>query len=404
MSGQRPDGGLREAPGAELRLGPAGLRCLWDRLRLVPFILLLLCVLAASIVGLIARERLAAVDPQREPASAGAGLPSACGPAPEAIPADQPWAPERREQAEAVWRTHMAAERLPLVEGEDGWVFWGDVQAQNFSQALGRRALNRQELAAWSGYLRRLQNELAARDVDLIVQIVPAKWTVYPQQLPEWAQQLRGATSFELLRSAHPELPILDMRQRLREASAGHPVYTPRNSHWTAYGADIGWAQLSECLLALDPARYAGLAALPAARYEPAPEGSEFAAWGYPSGEPADVRPVRQAAGGMTVRTAEGVERRTVTEEAVDMLDLPVTTLGDAPQSEASALILRDSQGTAIAPGWQAGFARTDQYAHDLDHPERAPDPVALAERLRPDVVVLEFTERHLHYPPGQGG
>lgn len=82
------------------------------------------------------------------------------------------------------------------------------------------------------------------------------------------------------------------------------------------------------------------------------------------------------------------------------MLELPAMTETLDPQSEATALIVRDSQGNSIGPAWQAGFASTKQIGHNLGSAGPPADIVAEADEFQPDVVVFEITERYLNWIP----
>lgn len=395
--------GLRDLPGdlAENLHAPKGLRKWWQRLYLVPFCILLVAVVVATVVGAITRDRLAQAqfEPPVNGMTTGEGLPGTCA-APQApLPDQQPWLAQARSTSEQTFQVNLD-DAAATVEGEDGYVFWGDVQASNFSQAIGRRVLTQAEMDGWYAAMDSLRDRLGEQGIDLVIQIVPAKWSVTPEHLPAWTHNIVGSTTFDYLRYAHPDLPVMDMRGPLQDAQAERPVYTPLNSHWNTYGGSVGWQQLAECLTAVDGERYAGLAPLEIASYETEPAGNEFEPFGYADAGVNEVPVWAQEPAAMTLTTNDGSEQQVATDRPVDMLELPATTVTESAQSEASALILRDSQGNSISPGWQAGFAETWQYPHNLDKPDQPVDMLQLAQQHGPDVVVLELTERHLNFVP----
>lgn len=403
-----PPSDLRSVPGDDLGrdLGLSRrIRNWWSRWHLVPFLVLMLLVVAATITGAVVRQDLreAALDPPIGATTTGEGLPEVChGPQPE-LPADQPWLAQARLSAEQAFQVGMsdAAGGGAVVEGRDGWVFWSDLQANNFSQAVGRRVLSQAEMDAWYASMDSLRDRLGERDIDFVIQIVPAKWSIYPEQLPDWTDSIRGSTTFDYLRYAHPDLPVLDMREGLREAKAEGTVYTPLTSHWTRYGGTQGWGMLADCLGAVDAERYAGLAPLGVSSLQPEVENNEFEPFGYAAAGERDTVPVwAEAPGPMTMTLGDGSTSDVTTERPVDLLELPAHTVTEKPQSETTALIMRDSQGTSIAPGWQSGFAETWQVAHGLDAETAPPDVVALADEHQPDVVIFQLTERHLNFVP----
>ncbi|GGA65306.1 hypothetical protein GCM10011490_14980 [Pseudoclavibacter endophyticus] len=396
--------GLRDAPGdlAERVHAPSALRRWWRRWSLVPLCVLMVAVIAATVAGFVARERIAQalVEAPVESATSGDSLPGGCAPPLAALPAHQPWLGQARSTSESTYRLNSAG-APGVIEGADGFVFWADEQANNFSQAIGRRVLSQEEMDAWYGAMSSLRDRLDEQGIDLVIQVVPAKWSVYPDKLPAWTNNIVGSTTLDYLRYAHPDLPVMDMRERLRAAAEEQSVYTPLNSHWTDFGGTVGWQALAECLTAVDPERYAGLAPLDISGFDLQPASNEFESFGYTDDDPIDAVPVWAAPPPeMQLTMADGTVASEPTDRPVDMLELPVTTENPSAQSAATALIFRDSQGDSIAAGWQAGFTTTWQYPHNLDKPEQAVDYFSVALEHEPDVVIIELTERHLNFVP----
>ncbi|PPG05024.1 hypothetical protein C5E06_03900 [Pseudoclavibacter sp. RFBI5] len=400
----RPESGFEEPPSKQGRVTWAQR---WHRVRLIPFILLLVCALIAVISGRITQQSLAAADalpPEQGPASAAFALPQeTCAPTLANPVTGNPWSAENADASEAAFEENMGA--LPAgghsyVEGNDDWVFWGDEQANNFSQALGRSYLGQEEAEEWASYFRTVQAQLAQQGTDLIIQVVPADWAVLPEELPGWAQELRGPTNLDHLHDAYPDLPIMDTRQPLRDAAVDGDVYAKRNSHWTPFGGAVGWATLADCLGSVD-AKYEPLAPLDFSELEPVVVSSEFEAFGLPSLDvPTMIPSLEASASPMSVSFADGSTEEMTTNVGLDMLLLPATTVTESPQSDLKALVLRDSQGSNIAAGWQAGFASTKQIRHSFDDPNARVDVLGEAAEFQPDVVIYEITERHLNFVP----
>ncbi len=379
----------------------------WHRVRLIPFILLVICALVAVIFGRVTEQRQAAADalpPEQEAVSGEYLLPQdVCAPTLTDPAPGEPWSAENVEASEAAYLENMdllPAGGYSYVDGDDEWAFWGDQQANNFSQAVGRSYLGQDEAEAWASYYRTVQSELANQGIDLIIQVVPADWSVVPEQMPDWTEELRGPTNLDYLHDAYPDLPIMDTRQPLRDAAVDGDVYAKRNSHWTAFGGSVGWATLADCLGALD-AKYEPLGPLGYTELEPIVMPSEFEAFGLPTiDEPTMIPSLEATASPMEVTFEDGTTKTTTTAEGLDMIVLPAVTVTERPQSELTALILRDSQGSNIAAGWQAGFASTKQIRHSVDTPGARADVLGEAAAFKPDVVIFEVTERHLNFVP----
>ncbi|WP_424463403.1 alginate O-acetyltransferase AlgX-related protein [Pseudoclavibacter helvolus] len=403
-SGLRPDSGFEEPASKSGRRTWAQR---WHRVRLIPLIILLIAAIIATIVGYQTRHASAMeefIPPEEAPESETARLPAAaCQPGLVDPVTGSPWTGDERAASEEIWSEHIGTDpdAQLFVPGEDGWVFWGDTQANNFSQALGRGFLSDDESEEWAEYFRTIDEGLSAQGIDFVIQVVPADWSIYPQQLPEWAQELRGPTALDYLINAHPDLPIVDARQDLRAASADGAVYAPGNSHWSPYGAAIGWQRLAACLGAVDE-KYQALAPLEYSSIGDMPVISEFEAYGFPTTETGWGTPVLdQAPPKMQATLNDGSVLDADASKGLDMLQLPATTTTQGAQSELRALIVRDSQGNSAGPTWQTGFAETKQVTSNLGSAtEQIPDVLAEAAAYQPDLVIFEMTERYLNWIP----
>lgn len=404
-------GGLREAPGELHVHGP--LRRFWERIKLVPLIILVLCVIAAVVAGIMRQGdlnaalsgRQAAVPPIAPGAVASAeAYPSfaECQPAPEPIPAEQPWQGAAFAESEAIFTENNVSGGERVIEGQDGWVFWSDYQWKNFSQALGRRTLSQEEMDAWYSHYKGVADELEAEGIPIVILIAPGKWDVYRDKLPTWTKDIQGSTTFDYLRAAHPDLPIIDVRDGVRAARDKADTYEPLNSHWTNYGGWAAWKTAAPCIQSLGEGfRHVEAPAITSVKNEMS--NSEFAQDGYSEAPKDATTPVwAEKPSPMTVIGKDGQEKQTTSDYPADMLEAPLTTHTEHAQTDLTALIYRDSFGTALAPSWQASFATTLQRSHGISSDGSTPDIVAEAKQHKPDIVILEFTERYLHFVPGQ--
>jgi hypothetical protein len=213
--------------------------------RYVPLIILMVCVVAATIVGTV-HERSQRDDSDQAAVAARAAvdrkpsLPAVCAPPVNQGITVEHWRDDEREAAsEAVFSQRMTDEKPGYVTGRGGWLFFNDIQAKDFSQAIGRERQGRKQVAEWDAYLSGMKREAEADGGQFFVMIAPAKWDVYPDRLPGWARDLRGTNSLDHLMAQHPELPFIDVRAPLRAAAPEEPTYSPLNSHWSDYGGYV---------------------------------------------------------------------------------------------------------------------------------------------------------------------
>lgn len=375
--------------------------------RYVPIVALLLVAIVLTAGGFFVRRQLAALPPPAPSlahaapivgAAASGSFAAACR-TPVSPPTQQPWLGGAAAKAEAVWQAHAADRSKDYVVGTDGYVDWNDRVDMNLSQAIGRRVLSDAEAKAWSSYLTSVQAKLKAMGIPFYVVIGPAKWQVYPQKLPEWAQGIRGSGPMDQLLASNPSLPIIDVRGDLRAASASDPVYSRVNSHWTDYGAFVGWAAIARCLNTVAP--QLGPFAQPAvSSVSIGGDLSEFAPFGVKNPVPDWTIPVYSKPllpfaltkkDGLT-KEVEGITRS-------GLLDLPLSTTTAGAQSSKSLLLIRDSMSDSLSIPVQQAFEQTWQVQHYLFDPAQTAKIVDLSSQLHPSVVILEFAERYLNNP-----
>ena len=243
----------------------------------------------------------------------------------------------------------------------------------------------------------------------------PATWDVYSDKLPQWTDPLRGTTSMDLMRTALPAHPWVDVRQGLVDARAttDAPLYSAVNPHWSPYAAHVAWNQTLTCLGALDPS-LAGLPSLAPSGVSTSDAPNEYEGLGAPSAtgpwaiptyaqDPGSVRMLRldsrDELADASARMAEVAGAPEVSlATPIDFENKPALTYN--PNGRGTALIVRDSQGNNLGPDVAATFEYTIQVGHALDA-EHPTDVASLIEAYHPSVVIVEFTQRYLALTPG---
>lgn len=374
----------------------------WVRFRNVPLVILTVLSVAAAIVGWTAQSRLDAANnaiaavPTQAPTLDAVG--EVCRPAVE-LPSSSPWT-EDPAGSEALWQEHQAELAGPVVEGIDGWVTFNDQIETNFSQAVGRRLLSASELKSWTEYFSSIDTALKEQGIELSIQITPTSTSVYPETLPAWVQELRGPTALDQLLLAGDELPIVDFRADLREAAADDAVYTPVNTHWTDWGGYIAWQTYAACHDALYPENSA-IAVPEVSGVEEVGIFNEYAPYGIADAEPQWNAPVfSDALVDVAVTDNQGVTKTVTGESTVELGMLPASTATDGSVSDQTALIMRDSMGSALSPYWAQQYAQTWQIQHRYDDWSNPPNYAALVAQYQPDVVIIQLAERHLVNAP----
>jgi alginate O-acetyltransferase complex protein AlgJ len=278
-----------------------------------------------------------------------------------------------------------------VLVGKQGWLYFLGEDGKAFDrwyrgigaftdaeiEALRKEFLHRRE------YLRRL-------GIPYIVVVVPEKYSVYPEFLPDWAKPVTPTTALDRIAddlAHHPELHFVDLRTVLRTAKHRERAYYKTDSHWNFVGASVGYRVLMAELERLLP----GLSTVPPGRppYDPAID--------FYSGDLSrmigatarfredDIAPLWKILADTWPHCAS---RDTAGE--TPGFEFYVYVCPNPPRYRA--LVYRDSMAIPLIPLLSENFVRTTYVS------TRTMDP-ALVERLKPDVVIEELVERTLNAP-----
>jgi hypothetical protein len=412
-----PETPVDEAPETEV-LAEAQRPKLTNRLRLLPLAVLCLAVAGTAVLGAVHGGTLtpsgappAAAQPAAAQPAAQTDLEKrqaekarkACTPGFDPRHRGEPWQGKAAKASEKAYQKAIKKEKPGYVRGRDGWLFFTDYQAQNFSQALGRVTQTPKQERSWANLFKKQAKTVKQAGGKYFVVVMPANWDVYPQKLPSWAQKLRGTTSLENLMADHPELPWIDTRKPLQKAARKHDTYEPLNSHWTRYGGYVAWKAITKCLRASDPALSA-VNVPPISGVGIEANSNEFAMDGVPDGKPRRTYPIYTTSHPATTLTHIPDETvvPNVADDSVDMTLMPIRSTTPGAQSQQKLLALRDSTGSALSPLWSWSFGTTLQYGHEIGNlPTVKPTPLAqIMAAEHPDVVLFVMTERYFALPP----
>lgn len=144
-----------------------------------------------------------------------------------------------------------------VARGKDGWLFLANDSNDTMSQHAGERLLSEEQVEQWQHLLESRAAWLSVQGIPYFYVIAPDAHAVYAEMLPEGVEQ--GAT--------RPALQVLD---RLRERDSFAPVlypleeliaerdelvYPKTGSHWSEYGAFVGYRAVMAQMTRLLPVR-----------------------------------------------------------------------------------------------------------------------------------------------------
>ena len=270
-----------------------------------------------------------------------------------------------------------------VVIGRDGWLF---LAGHAMDDWVAARPLSVSQLAEWQAMLEARNDWLARRGIHFLVVFAPNAQTIYPEYLPPRFRRLGSPSRLDQVVDwlrTRSRVPVVDLRDDLRQAKAHERVYHRTGSHWNERGAFVAYQRVIEALRQWFPA----LSALPREAFEDAVEegaGSDLAqAMGLRDVLHEEYLRLRPRA----PRRARSVEAGLALPRLPARRQPRALETGDAGLPRA--VVLRDSFTGALIPFLSEHFARVLYlFTEDLDP--------AVVERERPGVVIEEFVERRL--------
>ena len=274
---------------------------------------------------------------------------------------------------------------MTVVEGPTGRLFlesFEDIDVMGLY--VDEAALGDDVLARWGDTLRRRREYFAERGVEYLTVIVPDACVVYADELPADVQLAAASPADRLLDrlDVASRAQCIYVRDELVAARAEEDTFQVTDSHWTDWGAYVGYRA---CVGSL-AARLPEIALLDAERLTWSTRRS-FGMLGLQL-EPERAEHVR-------VATVSESRCRTTEMVSTESRDAYMVIEQDRPDLP-TAVVFRDSFMTSAYKFFAESFRRAVFVSHAncvmFD----------LVEREQPDVVIFEVVERRLAWPPSE--
>ncbi|RJF89469.1 hypothetical protein D3874_22905 [Oleomonas cavernae] len=272
--------------------------------------------------------------------------------------------------------------QITAFEGKRGWLFLGTFDGFDaMSLYTDETTVPDRVFARWARAFERRRRWFDQRGIALVTLIVPEACLVYADLLPD-AIRLTQATPMRRLSERLDKAAATDViypLQALIDGRAERETFQQVDSHWTDWGAYLGYRAVMEAVR-----RH-----LPAARLiEPKDvtwrQRKTFGALG------AIMTPERSCK--VPVASLTRPRAKEISEMATEQRHKLTTVVN--PAGGPTAIVFRDSFATAMAPFLSESFGRTIYVS--------SPNTIYydLIEQVKPDVVIFERTERALANPP----
>ncbi len=134
-----------------------------------------------------------------------------------------------------------------ILIGRDKWLFWTGQDVLEKHSAC--RPLPEKELRRGARILAERNHYCKKRGIRYLYVVVPTKHTVYPEYLPDWLVRTDRRShlgQFLEYLDKNTDVEYLNLTKPLFSAKEKRLVYFSNDTHWTEYGAWVGYRAIVE--------------------------------------------------------------------------------------------------------------------------------------------------------------
>ena len=270
------------------------------------------------------------------------------------------------------------------IVGKDDWLFYsGDFSIHDYQKTSPVSKKNLKEVEA---ILNQINDAAIRNGGSMLVVIPPDKNTIYPQYMPDEIPVL-GETSrleqFMQYMQEHTNIQVMDLRPVLSEASQTSQIYFKSDAHWNCLGAYYASAEIISMVSISHP------------EVRPRPL-SDFEI-GTTIDSSLDISKtmglgLQEETWTLTPKFETHIEVSPAPFAENKQMRVSVNSETDLP----SAVILHDSfYNECLNQLIEPYFSKTFSLHYGTS---KLSDYIDLIEKEKPDVVIVEFAERHIEY------
>ncbi len=133
--------------------------------------------------------------------------------------------------------------------GRNGWLYLASDAARSSYRAS--RPFTTEQLDTYRQTLEARRDWLASRDIPYLLVILPNKDTIYPEFMPPAYNKVNPRSRLDQLvdyMRSHSTVPILDIRDDLRQAKQVERVFQVTDSHWNLRGGYVAYGRIMQAL------------------------------------------------------------------------------------------------------------------------------------------------------------
>ncbi|MBD3880415.1 hypothetical protein IFO70_01455 [Phormidium tenue FACHB-886] len=265
---------------------------------------------------------------------------------------------------------------MKVTQGKEGWLFLDNDTNQMLSQLTGELKFSPRELQRWKLLLEMRHAWMSQQNISYFYTVIPNKGCVYPEYLPDSVQLSDDRCIYQLIHylEKNSSCKIIYPLPELLQAKQEMLAYRLTDTHWTSFGAYIGYLTLITQIAKYHPVRIVDRQSVLFEQYD-----DPMSDLGSKIGVP----------GGAAVRA------KIIDQKAHCILDNEIVANGHAviyentDKSLPTAVIFRDSFCNLMLDFLAESFSRVVVvWQPHIDY--------AVVEAEKPDIVINQQIERFL--------
>ena len=259
------------------------------------------------------------------------------------------------------------------ILSDNNWlVYTGDFSIADYQNS---KPFTEQQLEKIYTNLDELQSYLESKGITLLIVVPPNKNTIYPEYVPDEIPVMGEISRLDQVltyQQEHDGVELLDLRPVFLEAKKERLVYYATDSHWNQYGAFLAYREI---ILALNK-QFSNL--------QPYALGDFNERTQKMVGDTATIAKINISEEIPVLKLKDSVNNRTIDLNSI-------TIYINDQESLPDMIIFHDSFSEILKQFLPLSFHKSvfiNKSGNDLD--------ISFIEAEKPDVVLLEFTERNL--------
>lgn len=132
-----------------------------------------------------------------------------------------------------------------IIVGRDGWLFFDN--GNHLAQFSGKLTLSDLEVSNWVAGFKERVAYLNGNGIQFYMMIGPVKEDMYPEHRPSWMPSIRVDNEVDRIARAMSDAGIdrlIDPRAQLFAVKAARPLWDEYDTHWSGWGAYVGYKTL----------------------------------------------------------------------------------------------------------------------------------------------------------------